>query len=85
MTLYICYYKNCDWCCYVAAPTRGRQSTSLTNGTGTDGIPMSGRRRSKTAPIHRRENMTKIDRNWKSWVLGIWRKKKWRKTHEQYA
>ena len=24
MTLYVCYYKNEDWCCYVAAPTRGK-------------------------------------------------------------
>lgn len=24
MTLYICYYKNDYWCCYVAAPTRGK-------------------------------------------------------------
>lgn len=24
MILYICYYKNRDWCCYVAAPTRGK-------------------------------------------------------------
>ena len=24
MTLYACYYKNCEWCCFVAAPTRGK-------------------------------------------------------------
>ncbi len=24
MTLYLCYYKNDDWCCFVAAPTRGK-------------------------------------------------------------
>ena len=24
MTLYVCYYKNDDWRCYVAAPTRGK-------------------------------------------------------------
>lgn len=24
MTLYVCYYKNDEWCCYVAAPTRGK-------------------------------------------------------------
>lgn len=24
MILYVCYYKNEDWCCYVAAPTRGK-------------------------------------------------------------
>ena len=24
MTLYAFYYKNCEWCCFVAAPTRGK-------------------------------------------------------------
>lgn len=24
MTLYRCFYRNEDWCCYVAAPTRGK-------------------------------------------------------------
>ena len=71
MTLYVCYYKTAIGVVMLRLPHEERQSTSLKNGTGTDGIPMSGRRRSKTAPVHRREYMTKIARNWKSRVLGI--------------
>ena len=68
MTLYVCYYKNDYWCCYLHVE---EQSIFLPNGTDTVGIPTFGRRRLKTAPIRRKVYMTMTATNWKSWALGI--------------
>lgn len=35
MTLYVCYYKNDDdYCCYIAAPTRGKAKQLFTEWDG---------------------------------------------------